>query len=216
MPQWRNYRLRCSGTARELSADHDFARNALHDLPEGVALHVFTMLGYAAEREPYAAALAYEAIRADPTRMILPAVTATIDTGLPIDALLASEIRPAAMDLFQLARVSAAIPLSSTSLDRTAVVIRKCFIEASENQLSVLERPTADSEEVHRRQIELMELARILRYQHEQEPALPASIHEQLLAALHVQHDAIAISGRPAEADSILKEIAWMSSHPAP
>lgn len=199
---------------RELSADRDFASSALHDLPEGVALHALTMLGYATEHEPHAIALAYKAIHADPARMIMPAVTAAIETGLPIDTLLANEIRPAAMDLFQLARVSAAIPLKSASLDRTAVVVRKCFIEASENELSRLERHTADPKEVQRRQIELMELARILRYQHEQERALPASIREQLLAALHVQHDAIAINGRPAEAESVSKEIAWMNSHP--
>jgi hypothetical protein len=144
----------------------------------------------------------------------MPAVTAAVETGLPIDALLAGEIRLAAMDLFQLARVSAAIPLKSASLDRTAVVVRDCFIEASENELGNLERRTADHEEIQRRQVELMELARILRYQHEQESALPASIREQLLAALHVQHDAIAINGRPAEAESLSKEITWMNSHP--
>jgi hypothetical protein len=201
---------------RRLSASHDFAGNALQDLSEGVALHAFTMLGYAAEHEPHAVALAYKAIHADPARMIMPAVTAAAETGLPIDALLAGEIRFAAMNLFQLARVSAAIPLKSKSLDRTAVVVRKYFIEASANELSDLERRTADHEEIQRRQVELMELARILRYRHEQERALPASIREQLLAALHVQHDALAINGRPAEVESLSKEIAWIDSHPPP
>jgi hypothetical protein len=82
--------------------------------------------------------------------------------------------------------------------------------------LSDLERRTADHEAIQRRQVELMELARILRYRHEQERALPASIREQLLAALHVQHDALAINGRPAEVESLSKEIAWIDSHPPP
>lgn len=199
---------------RELSADHEFASSALRNLPEGVALHALTMLGYAAEHEPYATALAYEAVHAAPARMIMPAVTAAIETGLPIDALLASEIRPAAMDLFQLARVSAAIPLKSDSLDRTAVVVRNCFVQANENELSQLERPTADPEEIQRRQVELGELTRILRYRHEQEGVLPASIREQLLAALQVQQDTMAINGKRAEAESISKEIDWLSTHP--
>ncbi len=198
---------------RELFEDSEFASNALRDLPEDVALHALTMLGYAAEHEPHATALAYKAIHANPAKMIMPAVTAAVETGLPIDALLAGEIRPTAMDLFQLATLSRAIPLKAVSLDRTAVVVRKYFIEASGNELSHLERPTGDPEEIQRRQVELMELARILRYEHEQERALPASIREQLLEALRVQHDAMAINGGPAEAESISNEIAWMDSH---
>jgi hypothetical protein len=196
---------------RELAADAEFADHALHDLSVDVARHALITLGYAAEHEQRAIPLALEVITADPVRMIPPAVSAAVETGVSLDTALAAQIPLASLDLLQLARISAAIPLKSKSLDRTAVVVRKRLVETGEEELMRLRKPSVDHNELERRQVELMEFARVLKDQQGTVP--PATIHANLLTALQVQKDVLTASKWQSEVESISKEIAWIKSN---
>lgn len=198
---------------RELSADVKFADSALHGLSEDRAHHALTMLGYAATHEQHAIQLAREVVKADPAKMILPAVYAAVETGASLDAALAAEIPQASLGLKQLVKISAAIPLRSESLDRTAVVVRNRLLNVSEEELRRLKRPSADPSEMEWRQMELMEFARVFKYSRDKERALPPSIRAQLLKALEVQKDALSGASQRSEIESISREIAWIESH---
>ena len=70
-----------------------------------------------------------------------------------------------------------------------------------------LRKPSVDHNELERRQVELMELARVLKDQEGTMPT-PATIHANLLTALQVQQDVVTASKWLSEAESISKEIA--------
>jgi hypothetical protein len=198
---------------RELVADGAFASGALRDLSEGVAHHAFTILGYAGGHDQRANQMMADAVKEDPERMILPAVSAVIETGAPLDAMLAAQVQAARLNLLQLARVSAAIPWASKSLDRTATVIRRRVIEVGTAEMSRIRRGTADRAEIERRQTELMEFVRVNRLLQEEGRILPAPVRKQLLNALQSQEKALIDFGQLSEAESISKQIAWVESH---
>jgi hypothetical protein len=198
---------------RELSADARFADDALNSLSQDSAHHALTVLGYASTHEENAAKLALKVVESDPKNMILPAVRATVETGMPLDAGLASQIPRASLDPRQLVKISAAIPLRSDSLDRTATVARGRLLEAGEQELMRLRRPSGKTDELEWRQTELLEFARVLRYFKDKRKALPPSIHMQLLTALEVQQDSLSSASQQIERRNVAKEIAWIKSH---
>ncbi len=198
---------------RELSADARFADDALNSLSQDSAHHALTVLGYATTHEENAARLALKVVESDPKNMILPAVRATVETGMPLDAALASQIPRASLNLRQLVKVSAAIPLRSDSLDRTATVARGRLLEVAEQELMRLRRPSGENAELEWRQTELLEFARVLRYFKDKRKALPPSIRAQLLRALEVQKDSLSGASRQTERRNVAKEIAWIKSH---
>jgi hypothetical protein len=198
---------------RELSADARFADDALNSLSQDSAHHALTVLGYATTHEENAARLALKVVESDPKNMILPAVRATVETGMPLDVALASQIPRASLNLRQLVKVSAAIPLRSDSLDRTATVARGRLLEVAEQELMRLRRPSGENAELEWRQTELLEFARVLRYFKDKRKALPPSIRAQLLRALEVQKDSLSSASRQTERRNVAKEIAWIESH---
>jgi hypothetical protein len=200
-------------TVRELVADPEFARGALHDLPEDRARHALTVLGYAAQHDQRAGALILDAVKADPKRMILPAVAAAVETSVSLDAWLADQLHVASMDLLQLAELSAAMPLESQSLSRAATVVRRRLIKEATDELNRISNAAADRTESERRQTELVEIARVHRSLQEQGDSLPVPVRNRLLKALEYQRKDLVFWGSPSEAESISREIAWIKAH---
>jgi hypothetical protein len=198
---------------RELAAAESFASRALRDLSEESSHHAFTLLGQAAKHDKRAIQLIVDAVEEDPERMILPAVTATVETGVRLDAILAAQIQAARLNLLQLTRVSAAIPRRSQSLDRTATVVRRRVIETGAVQLSQRRGITANHAELGRRQTELMELARVNRLLQEEGRILPARTRKQLLSALQNQEKSLIQDGQLSEALDISEQIAWLKNN---
>lgn len=198
---------------RELADDEEFLSKALRDLSEDRAHNAFTMLGYAAHHNQQASQMIAEAVAVNPQQMILPAVLAVVETDVSIDAALAAQVQAAEMDLLQLARVSGAIPRKSQSLDRTATVTRRKFIESGAAELSRIAKSTASVAEMARRQTELLEFVRIDRILQEEGRILPARIRKQLIKALKTQEKVLSNFGQLSDAEEISRQIIWVESH---
>lgn len=198
---------------RELADDKAFSAGALRSLSPDSAHRAFAMLGLAAEHDQRASQLIAEAVEADPGQMILPAVSAVVETGVPVDATLAAQVQAAHLNLRELARVSAAIPAKSRSLDRTATVVRNKLIEVGTAELQRTKKDTSNLADIWQRQTELMELARVNRIFQEQGRILPGSVRKQLLNALKGQERALTDFGQLSEAQDVSMQIAWINSH---
>jgi len=194
---------------QELAADKEFLNRALKHIPEKDAHHALTVLGYASGRDRRATRMIAESVMADPRKMILPAVSAAVETGARIDAMLASQVATSPLDTQQLAHVSAAIPWRSNSLDRTATVVRNKFIAAVTAELSRSATRATSPVDVNRRQTELMEYMRVNR---EQGHALPAPLRRKLITALKNQEKSLARLGELQEARRISQQIEWVES----
>jgi hypothetical protein len=178
-----------------------------------MARHALTVLGYAAQHDKRADPLILEAVDADPKRMILPAISAAVETSVSLDAWLAGQLQVTSMDLLQLAELYAAIPLESQSLDRAAKVVQKRLIKEATHELNRISKAAADRAESQRRHTELMEFARVHRSLQEQGHSLPVPVRSRLLVALEDQEENLSLSGSLSEADNITREIAWIKSH---
>jgi hypothetical protein len=198
---------------RELAADHGFANRSLRHLPESKAQHAFTVLGFAAQHEQQAVRMITESVAANPGQMIVPAVSAVVETGVLLDAFLAAQVQTASLETFQLARASMAIPRRSNSLDRTATVVRRKFIETGTAELKRIRGPAASQAEIRQRQTELMEYARVSRIFHDEGRGLPAPMRRQLIEALEGQEESLISSGRLQEAREISRELTWINDH---
>jgi hypothetical protein len=195
---------------RELTTDREFFSRALRHLSHRRAHHAFTVLGHAAQHDQEATRIIAESVAADPEDMILPAVSAVVETGVLLDAMLAAQVQATPLDTLQLARISAAIPWKSNSLDRTATVVRRRFFEAATAELTAITSPSASHSEIERRQIELMEFSRVNRMYRKQGRALPPGIRQQLIRALEGQEKALVSSGQLQAAQEISRQIAWV------
>jgi hypothetical protein len=194
---------------QELAADGEFLNRALKHLPEKNAHHALTVLGYASGHDQRAIRMIAESVMVNPGRMILPAVSAAVETGARIDAMLASQVATSFLDTQRLAQVSAAIPWKSNSLDRTATVVRNKFIEAATAELGRNAKRATNPTAVNRRQTELMEYVRVSR---QQGRILPAQVRRQLITALKNQEKTLAHLGELQEAHKISRQIEWVES----
>jgi len=200
---------------REL-ANRTFFNRALSDLPEDHAHHAFTVLGYAAQRDREASSMIREAVEANRDQMILPAISAAVETGGSLDSAFASILHSIPMTPPQLTRLSAAIPLESRSLNQTATVIRSRLVEASAAELRRIRETTASRKEIERRQDMLVELARVYEFSRKRGHGLPASFRAELLKALGRQQRALAGSGQMSKAKSISRKIAQIEAAKPP
>lgn len=199
---------------REL-ANGDFFSEALSNLPEDRANHAFTILGQAAQRDPRASDMIQKAVEADRNKLILPAISAAVNTGTPLGPAFADILQGMSMDVSHLTKLSAAIPLESRSLNEAASVIRDKLAEAGITELRRLRKNAVGDKEIERRQALLIELARVYQFSQKNGRTLPASFRPELLKALGRQQRVLTGSGHISEARSISRRILQIEAPPS-
>jgi hypothetical protein len=192
---------------QEMANDSEFAAAALRGMSYDVTQNALIVLGFASYKDSRAARFALNVLEQDPERMILPAICAAVETGLPLDDAISKHIQLLHMDATRLADISARIPLTPGSLEQTATTVREKLIAVAKPWLRQTTKRTTDQAELERRQRVLLELSRVNEgYQHKQGNFAP-NLREDLLKALRRQTNALTYIGQLEAAAVVTKKI---------
>jgi hypothetical protein len=200
---------------RELNDDPSFAASTLSDLPDRPALHTMRLLGFASYHDERARQIILDLLDQAPEHMLIPAIRATVDTGVAIDDQLNEKVLAADMSVAELAAISAAMPLRSPSLQQTAATVRRRFAEAGKPWLRQTRTAPSGTAEIMRRQKILLELSRA-----SQVPQRPlnneAPTERDIVAALQRQRKALSSIGDIAAMDMVIGAIKQIESPKSP